>query len=436
MARRMQHLRVLVVDDLPFMLDALATLVEDEDDLELVGTAPGPAEAIALAGQHQPDVVVLDLRMLDGGGPAAARGVARVAPDARVIAYTSNPHGPSLLEMVRAGAVGYVAKTVRGQELVEVILRAGDLPHPLPVAPGPLPAPPEHTEARLRLLVAHREGAVLAAAVGMFAGDDALEVVGAASDAETSLRLASLHHPDVALVDATLPLDADGGLIGELSRQSPWLRIAAPSLVSDQRLIQALLASGVTHKVFRPASAAVLHRMLLEAFREAGPAGGGHAESAGAAAAAETLVVYTQNDLPSGGAPPPLATGLYLGQVTEHHRPWPGGGGDLPQPEASGGVGVGTIEQQWEELMREVETSAGWEGNTLAAIQGARAVQVAFDASMDALDLGVPDAELRLAEIDEARRAILALIDRRRAAWAHAYTLANARRHASLPQAG
>ena len=113
-----EQIRVLIADDEPALRGALADLLEHEDDLTLIGTAGDADEAIALANDERPDVALVDVSMPAGGGARAAREIARCSPDTRVIALSAFEDRPTVLEMLRAGAVGYLVKGTAGEEIV------------------------------------------------------------------------------------------------------------------------------------------------------------------------------------------------------------------------------------------------------------------------------------------------------------------------------
>ncbi len=115
--------RVLVADDQREVLEALALLVGADPDLELVGQAQDAEEAIALAVHLRPDVALLDVKMPKGGGQRAAREIALRSPATRVVALSAYEDRSSVLEMLRAGAVGYLVKGATGQEVREMIVR-------------------------------------------------------------------------------------------------------------------------------------------------------------------------------------------------------------------------------------------------------------------------------------------------------------------------
>jgi EAL domain-containing protein (putative c-di-GMP-specific phosphodiesterase class I)/ActR/RegA family two-component response regulator len=113
-----EPIRVLIADDEPALRGALADLLEHEDDVVLIGTAGDADEAIAVAGDARPDVALVDVSMPAGGGARAAREIALCSPDTRVIALSAFEDRPTVLEMLRAGAVGYLVKGTAGEEIV------------------------------------------------------------------------------------------------------------------------------------------------------------------------------------------------------------------------------------------------------------------------------------------------------------------------------
>src|SRR6185503_17711793 len=114
-------IRVLLADDEPGLRVALTELLSHEDRVELIGTAADAEEAIRIAKSDLPDVALVDVRMPAGGGPHAARGITRVSPGTRVIALSAYEDRTNVLEMLRAGAVGYLVKGTAVDELVQGI---------------------------------------------------------------------------------------------------------------------------------------------------------------------------------------------------------------------------------------------------------------------------------------------------------------------------
>jgi EAL domain-containing protein (putative c-di-GMP-specific phosphodiesterase class I)/CheY-like chemotaxis protein len=114
-------IRVLIADDEPALRVALADLLAHEDHVTLIGTAGDADEAIQIATDQRPDVALVDVKMPAGGGPRAAREITRLSPATRVIALSAFEDRPTVLEMLRAGAVGYLVKGTAGEEILDSI---------------------------------------------------------------------------------------------------------------------------------------------------------------------------------------------------------------------------------------------------------------------------------------------------------------------------
>jgi EAL domain-containing protein (putative c-di-GMP-specific phosphodiesterase class I)/ActR/RegA family two-component response regulator len=117
------RIRVLIADDEPDLRGALAELLGHEDQVSVVGTAGDADEAIELAESSMPDIALVDVKMPAGGGPRAAREIIRVSPATRVIALSAFEDRPTVLEMLRAGAVGYLVKGTAAEEIVGSITK-------------------------------------------------------------------------------------------------------------------------------------------------------------------------------------------------------------------------------------------------------------------------------------------------------------------------
>jgi EAL domain-containing protein (putative c-di-GMP-specific phosphodiesterase class I)/AmiR/NasT family two-component response regulator len=120
------RIRVLIADDEQSVLDVLTALMDAESDLEVAASARDAETAIQLATREQPDVAILDVRMPGGGGPRATREILRRSPDSRVIALSAHEEIDSVLEMLRAGALGYVVKGDSTDAIVKAIHRSLD----------------------------------------------------------------------------------------------------------------------------------------------------------------------------------------------------------------------------------------------------------------------------------------------------------------------
>lgn len=120
----MNPIRVLIAEDEENVRDALAELVGSDPALEVVGSAADTDQAVSMANQLAPDVAILDVKMPGGGGPDAARRIRSVHPATQVVAFSAYQDRATVLEMIRAGAVGYVVKGTPPEELIDTIHRA------------------------------------------------------------------------------------------------------------------------------------------------------------------------------------------------------------------------------------------------------------------------------------------------------------------------
>ncbi|MBA2323333.1 MAG: response regulator transcription factor [Pseudonocardiales bacterium] len=111
--------RILVVDDHPVVCDGVRSLLAGQSDLRVVGEANEQSTAVRLAGELQPDAVVLDLRMGGRFSPETSGAVKAVAPDTKVLIHTSSEENEPVHAALRAGADGAVFKD--GRDLVPAL---------------------------------------------------------------------------------------------------------------------------------------------------------------------------------------------------------------------------------------------------------------------------------------------------------------------------
>ncbi len=94
--------------------------------VDVVGEASSVAEAVTRIGSVQPDVVLLDVHMPDGGGRAVLETIAPELPDVRFLALSVSDAAEDVIAVIRAGARGYVTKTISGAELSAAVHRVAD----------------------------------------------------------------------------------------------------------------------------------------------------------------------------------------------------------------------------------------------------------------------------------------------------------------------
>jgi two-component system response regulator DevR len=117
--------RILVVDDHEIVRRGLVTLLNGEEDLEVVGEAGSVEAAIRRVGYDRPEVVVMDVRLPDGTGIEACREIRARWPEVRVLMLTSFADEEALFASIVAGASGYVLKRVDAHQLTDSIRRVG-----------------------------------------------------------------------------------------------------------------------------------------------------------------------------------------------------------------------------------------------------------------------------------------------------------------------
>ena len=114
-------IRVLLADDQRVVREGLGTLLALLEGIELVGTAADGEEAVSLAAEHDPDVVLMDLRMPRVDGVEAIRRLAARGERPRAIALTTYADDASVLGALRAGARGYLTKDAGAEEILAAV---------------------------------------------------------------------------------------------------------------------------------------------------------------------------------------------------------------------------------------------------------------------------------------------------------------------------
>lgn len=113
--------RVLVVDDHPIFRQGLISVLQQYPEFEVVGQATNGVEAVVKAGELQPDVVVMDIRMPGGDGVEATTVVQQRLPQVKVLIVTVSEKDDDLFAAIKAGAKGYLLKSASLQELINSI---------------------------------------------------------------------------------------------------------------------------------------------------------------------------------------------------------------------------------------------------------------------------------------------------------------------------
>jgi DNA-binding NarL/FixJ family response regulator len=116
--------RVFLVDDHQLFLSGVRA--ELGDDVDVVGAASEVDVAVELIRERVPDVVLVDVHMPSGGGERIIREVLATHPDVRFLALSVSDAPEDVIAVIRAGARGYVTKTIAPNELVDAITRIGD----------------------------------------------------------------------------------------------------------------------------------------------------------------------------------------------------------------------------------------------------------------------------------------------------------------------
>ncbi|HEX9796547.1 MAG TPA: response regulator transcription factor, partial [Anaerolineales bacterium] len=122
-----EALRVAIVDDHALFRDGLRQVLEAEPTIEVVGEGGSADEAIALARQQLPEVILLDIDM-PGGGLEAARAIADQFPVTKIVMLTASEQDDHLIAALKAGARAFVLKGVSARELIRILqaVAAGD----------------------------------------------------------------------------------------------------------------------------------------------------------------------------------------------------------------------------------------------------------------------------------------------------------------------
>lgn len=132
----MAPIKILVVDDQTLMRDGLKTILEIEEDFEVVGVAEDGQQAYEMTAALRPDVVLMDIRMPRMDGVESTRLIKSKFPDTAVIVLTTFNEDEYIIQALSFGASGYLLKDIQADRLIEAIRDGarGTLLMPAPVA--------------------------------------------------------------------------------------------------------------------------------------------------------------------------------------------------------------------------------------------------------------------------------------------------------------
>ncbi len=124
-----ETIRIAIADDHPLFRDGVVLSLSSNKDFDVVGQAENGEEAIELAKELLPDVLLLDIQMPDTGGILAAEKISSACPLTKIIMLTVSENHDDLMRAFKAGAKGYVLKGVSSRELANLIrsVAAGDI---------------------------------------------------------------------------------------------------------------------------------------------------------------------------------------------------------------------------------------------------------------------------------------------------------------------
>lgn len=249
--KRPTAIRVMVVDDHPLWRETLRQVLEHAGN-EFAGAASSCDEALRVAADAAPDVIVMDVGLPDVDGIGATQKILAAHPDVRVLALSSSDDPATVLRIVRAGASGYLVKTAGGVEVADAVRRVheGEMVFPPELASfvlGALRSIPEEEEApSVRVAIAD-ETVLFREGLARLLLDAGVEVVGQAGDAPGLIDAIQSTQPDVAVVDVKIAAGrANGGrrLVHDLRERFPATGVLVLSAEIETALVVKLMAGG------------------------------------------------------------------------------------------------------------------------------------------------------------------------------------------------
>lgn len=125
-----QPIRILIVEDHVILRDGLVSLLQSQEDFEVVGEAGNIAEALTAVRKAKPDIVLMDYGLPDGTGLEATRMILDIFPDTAIVFLTVHEEDDHLFAAIRSGAKGYLLKNIPAKEMLAKLrgIKHGDAP--------------------------------------------------------------------------------------------------------------------------------------------------------------------------------------------------------------------------------------------------------------------------------------------------------------------
>jgi two-component system NarL family response regulator len=117
----MTKIRILLVDDHALFRQGIVSVLNSQPDLEVVGEASDGLEALVMARNLKPDVILMDVTMPGADGIEATRLIKQELPEVRIVMLTVHDEDDKLFEAIRYGAQGYLLKTIRARQLIDML---------------------------------------------------------------------------------------------------------------------------------------------------------------------------------------------------------------------------------------------------------------------------------------------------------------------------
>ncbi|HKJ69922.1 MAG TPA: response regulator transcription factor [bacterium] len=117
-------IRILLADDQPLFIEGLSALLQSREEFKVIGIANSGDEAVSMAREQHPELVVTDLRMPEVTGIEVTRQIKADAPETRIIILTVSEEREDLIQAIRAGAQGYLLKNLTSEEVFDLLKQA------------------------------------------------------------------------------------------------------------------------------------------------------------------------------------------------------------------------------------------------------------------------------------------------------------------------